>query len=70
MSFFKWLKTQSEPHSISVVRSRVGLYLKDDNPSIWLGSHYTRRKIYQLWLENCGWIAKSDSNGSYGSTSK
>ena len=64
--FFNELKSNSEPHSISVVRTHVGLSLKQDNDNIWLGSHHSRRSLYLSWLAHRGYRAQSDSKGSYG----
>ena len=42
--FFQGLKEQSEPHYISLVRTRTCLCTKNDNENIWLSSHYNHRK--------------------------
>ena len=64
--FFDDLKSTSEPHSISVVRTHVGLSLKQDNDNIWLGCHYSHRSLYISWLAHRGYRAQCDSKGSYG----
>jgi len=65
-AFFKGLQEKAEPHSISVVRTRSGVVLRQDNDNIWLAPHHTRRSLYVSWLAQCGWIASPDNNGSYG----
>ena len=63
---FHELKSNSDPHSISVVRTHVGLSLKQDNDNIWLGSHHSRRILFLSWISHRGYRAQSDSQGSYG----
>ena len=60
------MKGNDEPHSISVVRTHVGLSLELENENIWLGSHHSRRSLYCSWIAHQGWISQSDAKGSYG----
>jgi hypothetical protein len=57
---------QGEPHATRFIRMKAGMELSEGGKgAIYLPSHITKRKLYELWVWSRGWRVTSDNKGSY-----
>ena len=69
--FFEKLKNDSVEHATRLVRGQLGRsYLRDNEDDTQLPSHWTKRKVYERWVWECGWAATSFGNGAYSQISE
>ena len=65
-AFFQNLKAEEgEEHASRQVRLKLGKeYLSDDEDNLLLPAHWTKRKLYERWVFESGWIADSEGGDS------
>jgi hypothetical protein len=55
-----------EPHATRFIRMKAGMELREEEKgAIDLPSHFTKHKLYELWVWSRGWRVTSDNKGSY-----
>ena len=52
-----------------MVRTRVGVALRDDDDILELPSSYSKRSLYSRLMYSWGWVVKPDGRGNFGKTS-
>ena len=68
--FFQALSKEGLPFATRLVRERVGLTTRDDNPDdVSLPPHFSKRQLYAKWCWSRGWmvVKKSTQKTSYAS---
>ena len=64
--FFSVLEKEAEPRSTKVVRTKIGIALRDDDDTIDLPPSYSTRGLYCKPMHLWGWNCKVDGRGSFG----
>jgi hypothetical protein len=55
-----------EPHVTRFIRIQAGMELREEEKgAVDLSSHFTKRKLYKLWVWSRRWCVISDNKGSY-----
>ena len=62
-NFFIALEEEGEPHATKVVRTRVGIALRDDDDILELPSSYSKRSLYCRLMYSWGWVVKASGRG-------
>ena len=67
IKFFKNLKTEADPYDSRMCRAGDS-HLRDDEDDLLLPNYYTKRKLYERWVWESGWVANAGGgDSSYGS---